>query len=246
MGGCSTKVTPAATHKAGTPLYGEQPAHWSEVATKEYQSNGFRAVKLARDDGVWQQLERFLELDDPQNLGRGRDMQQKAKQKYDQLRLLAAWRVQNPALWSRYTAGKAKIRRDVHNLQKLGKGLPKRGGPGLPLRLHDRAKALPGERLDDEIRETMLMHGTKPQFLLDILSNGPNERYSGASESAEANSGPLHVTMSMSTSCLRSLVCATFAQRARSLHATMSMSTSCLRSLVCSRSGHALRQRHVL
>ena len=94
MGGCSTKVTPAATHKAGTPLYGEQPAHWSEVATKEYQSNGFRAVKLARDDGVWQQLERFLELDDPQNLGRGRDMQQKAKQKYDQLRLLAAWRVQ--------------------------------------------------------------------------------------------------------------------------------------------------------
>ena len=24
------------------------------------------------------------------------------------------------------------------------------------------------------------MHGSKPQFLLDILSNGPNERYSGA------------------------------------------------------------------
>ena len=160
MGGCSAKVAPTTSLSSSAnkkTLNGELPAHWSTVAAKEYQSNGFCAVKLSKDDNVWQQLERFLEVDDAQNLGRGRDTQQKAQQKYDRLRLAAAWRVQNPALWSRYVAGKAKIRRDVHGLQKLGKGLPKRGGPGLPLRLHDRAKAtveaaLPGEKLDDEVK----------------------------------------------------------------------------------------------
>ena len=181
MGGCSSKVTP--TNSSGgdrKALYGEQPGHWSARQAKEYQAKGFCAARLASDDGVWRLLEAFLEVDDAQNFGYGRDMQQRSKHKYDQLRLAAAWRIQNPALWSRYIAGKAKIRRDVHSLQKLGKGLPKRGGPGLPLRLHDRAKALPGAALDDEVKETMLMHGTKPQFLLDILANGPNERYSGA------------------------------------------------------------------
>ena len=182
MGGCSSKVAPMSGFGDDPKaLYGEQPSHWSGRPAKEYQAKGFHAVRLTASDDVWPKLERFLEVDDAANLGYGRDMQQKSKQKYDKLALAAAWRVQNPALWSRYIAGKAKIRRDVHSMQKLGKGLPKRGGPGLPLRLHDRAKALPGAAaLDDEVKETMLMHGTKPQFLLDILANGPNERYSGA------------------------------------------------------------------
>lgn len=175
----SAKVTPTTSDSSDR---GQQPGHWSVVAAKEYQTNGFRAVKLPKDDGIWLQLERFLEVDDASSLGYGRDVQQKSKQKYTKLHLAAAWRIQNPALWSRYLAGKAKIRRDVQSLQKLSKGLPKRGGPGLPLRLHDRAKALPGGALDDELKETMLMHGTKPAFLLDILANGPNERYSVGSQ----------------------------------------------------------------
>ena len=184
MGCGSSKVAAANASSSSSSdkatLYGEQPAHWSKVTAQEYQTKGFVAARLNSNDAIWQQLERFLEVDDPHNLGYGRDMQQKSKQKYEKLRLAAAWRIQNPALWSRFMAGKAKVRRDVHSLQKLGKGLPKRGGPGLPLRLHERAKMLPGAALDDEVKETMLMHGTKPQFLLDILSNGPNERYRGA------------------------------------------------------------------
>ncbi len=182
--GCASstsKVSPKGTRSSAgaavTTPYGEQPSHWTAVKGKESE---FCAVRLQRDAAVWAQLERFLTVDNAENLGHGRDLQQKSKAKYVRLQLGAAWRLQNPALWSRYVAGKSKIRRDVHSLAKAGKGLPKRGGPGLPLRLHEFAKALPGGPLDDEVKETMLMHGTKPQFLLDILANGPNERYSGA------------------------------------------------------------------
>ena len=198
MGGCSAKVAPTTSLSSSAnkkTLNGELPAHWSTVAAKEYQSNGFCAVKLSKDDNVWQQLERFLEVDDAQNLGRGRDTQQKAQQKYDRLRLAAAWRVQNPALWSRYVAGKAKIRRDVHGLQKLGKGLPKRGGPGLPLRLHDRAKAtveaaLPGEKLDDEVKGRTAPHTAhRPRYLqciLDELMSACTARAAGQGNHADA------------------------------------------------------------
>jgi len=175
--GCSGKVAPG---DGQVGAYGEHPAHWSAVTDRAYRGNGFQAVRLRGDAAVWAQLERFLEVEDAQNLGYGRDVQQKTKAKYVKLKLAAAWRIQNPSLWSRYLAGKAKIRRDVQSLSKAGKGLPRRGGPGLPLRLHGLAKGLPGSQLDDEVNETMLMHGTKPQFLLDILANGPNERYSGA------------------------------------------------------------------
>lgn len=181
--GRSSKVTSkvAPTNDRGSSsTYGDQPSHWDAVAASEYRGNGFRMVRLQKDTAIMALLERFLEVDDPKNLGVGRDVQEKSRGKYVKLTLSAAWRIQNPSLWSRYVAGKSKIRRDVHSLAKVGKGLPKRGGPGLPLRLHAFAKALPGGPLDEEVNETMLMHGTKPQFLLDILANGPNERYSGA------------------------------------------------------------------
>lgn len=49
---------------------------------------------------------------------------------------------------------------------------------GLPAATASTAKSLPGE-LRDEVNETILMHGTNPDVLLNILSSGPNERFSG-------------------------------------------------------------------
>lgn len=119
-------------------------------------------IRAEQESGTWATLQRFLDVDDPRNLGNGRDVKQNVG-KYDQLRLACAWRIQNPALWARYEAGKDKIRRDLQNVASARKGLGKRP-PGWPMRLHGRASDLPGPALDGEVRETMLMHGTKPQF----------------------------------------------------------------------------------
>ena len=48
--------------------------------------------------------------------------------------------------------------------------------PGLPVKTE--GCGLPGV-LDDDVCEQWLLHGTKKDNLLDILSNGTNERYSG-------------------------------------------------------------------
>jgi len=159
---------------------GKHPDHWTKIPSKEYRTDGFKLLPLSQqtDSALWKQLATFLEVDDPKNLGVGRDIKEKTG-KYVALRLACCWRIQHPDMWARFEAGKAKIRRDVRSIASAGKGkgrLP----PGLPTRLHGRARSLPGPALDDEVNETMLMHGTKPQFLLDILANGPNERYSGA------------------------------------------------------------------
>ena len=179
--GCAASSSRVAYESGTGDAPGDRPSHWAAPTAKERSHGcGLVPVEKQADSAVWEQLQGFLAVDDPKSLGYGRDLQQKSKQKYVALRLAAAWRIQNPALWARYSAGKQKIRNDLRAVSQAGKGHPKRGGPGLPLRLHAQARTLPGPPLDDEIRETMLMHGTKPQFLLNILANGPNERYSGA------------------------------------------------------------------
>ena len=173
--GCSSARTSRVTPSDGGSA---RPSHWVQLK-KEQSLKGFGlcVVNPESNASTWAALERFLEVDDPRNLGYGRDVKQSVG-KYVRLRLVRAWRIQNPALWARYAAGKDKIRADIRSIAKSNKAYSRRA-PGLPLRLHERAAALPGPQLDSEVRETMLMHGTKPQVLLDILANGPNERYSG-------------------------------------------------------------------
>ena len=68
------------------------------------------------------------------------------------------------------------MRRECQRLEALGKGL----GPtpaGLPVLTEVKTRALPGGG-DAEAREQFLLHGTKPETLLAILANGPNERFS--------------------------------------------------------------------
>ena len=69
-----------------------------------------------------------------------------------------------------------QVRRECQRLEALGKGL----GPtpaGLPVLTEVKTRALPGG-CDAEAREQFLLHGTKPETLLAILANGPNERFS--------------------------------------------------------------------
>ena len=81
----------------------------------------------------------------------------------------------------------------MQRLDALSKGLGE-APVGLPVLTDAKARALPGAR-DAEVREQMLLHGTKPDTLLAILANGPNERFSsGACEAPSCRAQPLEST----------------------------------------------------
>ena len=75
-------------------------------------------------------------------------------------------------LWRRYEAGLDQVRA---TRRWCGARIAVRR-PGLPVKTE--SCGLPGV-LEDDVCEQWLLHGTKKDNLLDILSNGPNERYSG-------------------------------------------------------------------
>jgi len=71
-------------------------------------------------------------------------------------------------------AGQQRVLRDMGKLQR--QGVPP--AAGLPTMSDRTARHLPG-RMRADATEVMLLHGTKPDSLLAILTNGLNERFSG-------------------------------------------------------------------
>jgi len=104
-------------------------------------------------------------------VGKGRDVRQHGE--YSRFRLACAWRLEHPGLWAKYAA-------EVLNLKTIEFPALKNRFPKMKLRnaFYEAYKSLPPE-LDGEINEVMLLHGTKPDTVLKILSGGMNERYSG-------------------------------------------------------------------
>mmetsp|Transcript_41841 Transcript_41841/g.110297 ORF Transcript_41841/g.110297 Transcript_41841/m.110297 type:complete len:504 (-) Transcript_41841:291-1802(-) len=157
------------------------PAYWHATDPDAYSTtdgDGFvlNAIDAAEQPKVWAVLEQLLHTEKSSCLGIGRDVVHKGS--YSSLKLACAWRVQHPALWARYEAGKAQVRRDCQRLDAIRKGLGLTAA-GLPVLTENQGvRDLPGS-LDADVREQMLLHGTKPDTLLAILANGPNERFSG-------------------------------------------------------------------
>ena len=109
---------------------------------------------------------------DGSQLGVGRDVRQHAR--YDNLRLACAWRLEHPAMWEKYFGGTQQVVRDVQLLRRQGVRPPR----SAPVRTEAAARGLPGS-LNAEANEAMLLHGTRPEVLLNIISTGMNERFSG-------------------------------------------------------------------
>ena len=158
----------------------EPPPYWNHGAARK-GSDQFSLVPLspARNSSVWRALEAFLKTDAAQ-LARGADTRRYPR--YDHLKLACAWRLQHGGLWDRYLGGQQQITTDLKTLRDQGKS---RGVPeGLPVTTHRLAMALlgaegHGAQLNASVNETMLMHASHKAVLLNILSQGANERFSG-------------------------------------------------------------------
>ena len=151
------------------------PPYWEpSKATTAFEEDGFRLIALSRshDSRVWQALQSMLETPRPDWLGVGRDVRQPGS--YDNFRLACAWRLEHPALWERYQGGMQQVVRDVQILRRQGIRPPR----SAPVRTEAAARSLPGS-LNADANEAMLLHGTKPEVLLNIISTGMNERFSG-------------------------------------------------------------------
>jgi len=173
------------------------PPYWSlaqSSATKALHFNDdlrTALVRLPADEGqcqcfglsqgqrTFRALRRFLESDKVDQLNRGRDAA------YDfrscGLRLAAAWRVENPSAWRKYASNCADVRHDVRRAQDHGYRFPR-----FRSRLHEVARAMPGH-LDAGVHEEMLLHGTKPEVVAQLVSYGFNERFSTVSQFGEGN-----------------------------------------------------------
>jgi hypothetical protein len=121
---------------------------------------------------VLRSLEAVIQAENPKWLGKGKDVSKKYGP-YDSLKLACAWKVDHPRNRSKYTAGVERVQEELKLLEK--KGIDVSYVPGLPVKTN----RVRGFTLSQACNEVILLHGTNPDRLLDLLSTGLNERFSG-------------------------------------------------------------------
>lgn len=94
---------------------------------------------------------------------------------YTYLDLVGVWRMENPLLWRNYAV-------ERRNMREI---LTKRGIVAPPFEERELLKAalqhLPGHKsMYKDVNETYLIHGTGPDVILSIGTNGVNERFTSA------------------------------------------------------------------
>ena len=118
------------------------------------------------DDALLPVLKALLNVEDPKQLGKGRDVNPYLRA-YTRLELEAAWQCIAPDRNERYELEKKQVRRDISMLQSQGMAMQ-----------IERTKLdwIKDSTLDPDLNEKWLLHGTKPEFVLAMLQQGLNER----------------------------------------------------------------------
>lgn len=140
------------------------PSHWSGSPAP---SQGWSLVP-ERDLAIKKILQACL-VTEGHHLGHGRDVVEHGH--YNRLDLALAWRIEHPSLWKTYTTERKNVSDWVcKNKVSL---------PAVRIReeLWKAASQLP-EALVTDVNEVRLVHGSKPETILPILTNGLNERFS--------------------------------------------------------------------
>jgi hypothetical protein len=88
------------------------------------------------------------------------------------------WRVENPRLWKEYASQRESVAVSLKQLQ-IKYNLPsRRCTTDLEPKLESFCD-ITTESLQNAVNEVFLLHGTKPEVLLTILSNGLSDKFSG-------------------------------------------------------------------
>ena len=163
---------PAVLPKPRNGLRGYAPLEEKHEIQVEEDGFALRALLPDADALLLQSLEALLQTEHPEWLGKGQDVKKKYGE-YDSLKLACAWKVDHPSNLKKYTTGVERVQEELKRLQKKGKNVSY--VPGLPVKT-DRAR---GFTLSQACNEVILLHGVNPDRLLDLLSTGLNEHFSG-------------------------------------------------------------------
>lgn len=150
------------------------PSHWSG---KELPLQGWRLEQLvffgqckASNEDLKTVFQNILAIADPNELGKGRDTLGYPR-KYTKLELEHVWRIEDPFKWQSYMSSKETVRQQLLFQRRCLSCQPE------PTKLDGICSLLPAS-LDLEVNEKFLLHGTKPQIVIDVLQHGLNEKYS--------------------------------------------------------------------
>eukprot|EP00746_Dinoflagellata_sp_MGD_P126462 gnl/MRDRNA2_/MRDRNA2_61301_c0_seq2.p1 gnl/MRDRNA2_/MRDRNA2_61301_c0~~gnl/MRDRNA2_/MRDRNA2_61301_c0_seq2.p1 ORF type:complete len:608 (-),score=87.92 gnl/MRDRNA2_/MRDRNA2_61301_c0_seq2:289-2112(-) len=130
-------------------------------------------IAISTDTAEWSDLCKLFHVTDPQNLGIGRDVKETGA--YTVLTPVCAWQIDAPSRQSMYDAAKQGII-DAQTLAAESSG-EEAQLPQVSTKLDDAAESL--YDLDSQVNEKVLLHGTKPETLINLLQNGLSERFSG-------------------------------------------------------------------
>ena len=147
----------------------------TEIAIQAIKKDNFalRALLPETDARLLQSLEALLQTEPSEELGKGVDVS-KWYGPYNSLKLACAWKVEHPDLRSKYTAGVERVKHELELLHQNGKDV--KNVPGLPVK----TARVSGFVLSQACNEVILLHGTNPDRLFDLLSTGLNERFASA------------------------------------------------------------------
>ena len=151
-----------------------QPDYWEKTQAAE-SADGLAAIPLDRhgQNDVWAALEQLLRTDHMKLKAPGAD---RGACKHDRLKMVCAWRLENPVLWEDYLSGIGRVKRDVQIIRNAG---VKAAGGDRPATAPI-AASMPG-KLNADVNEAILMHGTNAGVLINIILHGMNERFAGSS-----------------------------------------------------------------
>jgi len=155
---------PKGESAASTPAFLGVPQYW--ISTDQgILSQGWAVHKV--DTETLETLKHMFQVMQPGELGKGRDVH-KYHRAYSDLEIHCAWRIEHPGLWGRFASERVMMTQQM-----------KRAGPryqeAVKTKLAKAATGLPG-KVNEQVNETWLLHGSKPDVLLAILSNGLNDR----------------------------------------------------------------------
>lgn len=143
---------------------------------------GYAAFRLNRDAcndaPIIRAFEQMLQVPDPENLGDGRDVHDGDWQGFlpgKSLSLAGVWRIENPDMWKTYMGSQGKMRSELRRLSQAGVSLST-----LQTQLSTNLQMIQLDPpLKRELNEVLLCHGTKPEHINTICSNGLDEKFCG-------------------------------------------------------------------
>eukprot|EP00419_Tripos_fusus_P051327 CAMPEP_0172838690 /NCGR_PEP_ID=MMETSP1075-20121228/28046_1 /TAXON_ID=2916 /ORGANISM="Ceratium fusus, Strain PA161109" /LENGTH=515 /DNA_ID=CAMNT_0013682237 /DNA_START=55 /DNA_END=1602 /DNA_ORIENTATION=+ len=127
------------------------------------------------DEDTKAALDKMMEVTKPEDLGTGRDVAHGHGRAYKDIKIHSAWRIENPNMWQRYCGQRSFVAQKVQQASAmLGFG-PLPFQVGAYTRLIGASRQLAGA-LDKDAGEGHFLHGSRPEYLLQILDSGLNAR----------------------------------------------------------------------